>query len=64
MVIEGACLLIIVLIGRLGRLCAGLVEILNEVPAAVEHGSGLPALQCESQTPPDLLEEGGLAPKA
>ena len=56
MVVEGACLLVI-LIGRLGRRGAGLVGMLNEVPAAVEHEFGLPALQCESQAPPDLLEE-------
>ena len=34
---------------------------LNEVPAAVEHEFGPPAVQCESQAPPDLLEEEGLA---
>ena len=34
---------------------------LNEVPAAVEHEFGPPAVQCESQAPPDLLEEDGLA---
>ena len=38
-----------------------LVGVLNEVPAAVEHKFGPPAVQCESQAPPDLLEEDGLA---
>ena len=33
----------------------------NEVPAAVEHEFGPPAVQCESQAPPGLLEEDGLA---
>ena len=37
------------LIGRLGRHGAGLVGVLNEVPAAVEHEFGPPAVQCESQ---------------
>ena len=60
MVLERACLLV-VLIGRLGRRGAGLVGILNEVPAAVEHEFGPPAVLCESQAPPDLLEEDGLA---
>ena len=36
MVVEGVCLLV-VLIGRLGRRGAGLVGMLNEVPAAFEH---------------------------
>ena len=31
------------------------------VPAAVEHEFGPPAVQCECQGPPDLLEEDGLA---
>ena len=60
MVVEGVCLLV-VLIGRLGRHGAGLVGVLNEVPAAVEHEFGPPAVQCKSQAPPDLLEEDGLA---
>ena len=34
---------------------------LNEVSAAAEHGFGRPAVQCESEAPPDLLEEDGLA---
>jgi hypothetical protein len=38
-----------------------LVGRLNEVPAAVEHEFGPPAVQCKSQAPPDLLEEDGLA---
>ena len=59
-VVEGACLLV-VLIGRLGRHGAGLVWVLNEVPAAVGYEFGPPAVQCESQAPPDLLEEDGLA---
>ena len=45
MVVEGVCLLA-VFIGRHG---AGLVGILNEVPEAVEHEFGPPAVQCESQ---------------
>ena len=60
MVVDGACLLA-VLVGRLGRRGTGLVGMLNEVPAAVEHEFGPPAVQCEFQTPPDLLEEDGLA---
>ena len=60
MVVEGVCLLV-VLIGRLCRHGAGLVGMLNEVPASVESKLGPPAVQCESQAPPDLLEENGLA---
>ena len=30
---------------------------LSEVPAAVGHGFGPPAIKCESQAPLDLLEE-------
>ena len=56
MVVERACLLV-VLIGRLGRHRAELVGVLNEVPAAVEHEFGPPAVQGESQAPPDLLEK-------
>ena len=59
-VVEGVCLLV-VLIGRLGNHGAGLVGVLNEIPAAVEHEFGPPAVQCKSQAPPDLLEEYGLA---
>ena len=51
MVIEGACLLV-VLIGRPGRHGAGLVGMLNEVPEAVEHEFGPPGVQCESQASP------------
>ena len=58
--VESACLLV-VLIGRLGRHATGLVGVLNEVTAAVEHGFCPPAVQFESQAPPDLLEEDGLA---
>ena len=58
-VVEGICLL--VLIVRLGRHGAGLVGMLNEVLAAAEHEFGPPAVQCESQAPPGLLEEDGLA---
>ena len=47
MVVEGVCLLV-VLIGRLGRHGAGLVEMLNEVSAAVELEFGPPAVQCKS----------------
>ena len=32
-----------------------------EVPAAAEHEFGPPAVQCESQAPPGLLEEDGIA---
>ena len=53
--------LLLVLIGCLGRRASGLVGLLNEVPAAVEHEFGTPAVQCESQAPPDLLKEDGLA---
>ena len=59
MVAEDVCLLV-VLIGRLGRRGTGLVGMLNEVPAAVEHWFDPPAVQCESVTPPGLLEEDGL----
>ena len=48
------------LIGRLGRRGTGLVRVLYEVPAAVGHKFGPPAVQCGSQAP-DLLEEDGLA---
>ena len=44
-----------------GRHGAGIVGVLNEVPAATEHRFSPPAVQCESQAPPDLLEEDGLA---
>ena len=60
MVVGGACLLV-VLFGRLGRRGAGLVGMLNEVQAMVEHESGPAAVQCEFQAPPDLLKEDGLA---
>ena len=61
MVIKGVCLLVI-LIGRLGRRGTGLVDVLNEAPvAAAEHEFGPLAVQCESQAPPGLLEEEGLA---
>ena len=60
MVVDGVCLLA-VLIGRLGRHGYGLVGVLNEVPAAVRHEFGPPAVQCESRASPDLLEEDGLA---
>ena len=53
MVVEGVCLLV-VLIGRLGRRGAGLVGMLNEVPAASGHEFGSPAVQCESEAPLDL----------
>ena len=53
--------LLVVLIGRLGRLRTKLVGILKEVPAAAEHEFGPSAMQFESQAPPDLLEEDGLA---
>ena len=58
--IEGACLLF-VLIGRLGRHGAGLIGMLNEVPEAVEYEFGPPAVQCETQAPPELLEKDGPA---
>ena len=56
--VEGACLLV-VLIVRLGRHGAGLVGVLNEVPGAVEHEFGPPAVQSEYHAPPNLLEEDG-----
>ena len=56
MVLEGACLLI-ALIGRLGRHGTGLVGMLNEVPAAVVHEFGPPAVKCEPQAPRGMLEE-------
>ena len=59
-VVKGVCLLV-VLIGRLGRHGTGLVGLLNEAQAAVEHEFGPPAVQCESQAPLGLLEEDGLA---
>ena len=34
---------------------------LDEVPAAAEHEFDPPAVQCEFQAPPGLLEEDGLA---
>ena len=54
--VEGVYLLV-VLIGRLGHHGAGLIGVLNEVPAVVENEFGPPAVQFESQAPPDLLEE-------
>ena len=60
MVVKGVCLLI-VLAGRIGRHGAGLVGMLNEVPAAVGHEFGPPAVQGKSQAFPDLLEEDGFA---
>ena len=60
MVVEGACLLVF-LIGRLRGRGTGLVGVLKEVPAAAGHELSLSAVQCESQTPPGMLEEDGLA---
>ena len=60
MVVEGACLLLVI-IGRLGCHGAGLDGVLREVRAAVEHAFGPPAVQCESQATPGMLEEDGLA---
>ena len=60
MVVRGLCLLIIP-IGCLGRRGTGLVSMLNEVPAAVEHEFGPPAVKCKSRAPSDLHEEDGLA---
>ena len=60
MVVESVFLLV-VLIGRLGRHGTGLVGVLNEDPAAVEHEFGPPEVQCDSQAPPGPLEEDGLA---
>ena len=48
--VEGACLLV-VLISRLSRRGTGLVGVLNEVPEAVGHEFGPPAVQCESRAP-------------
>ena len=56
MVVEGVCLLV-VLIGRLGRRGTGLVGMPNEVPVAVEHEFGPPAVQCESRASLNLLED-------
>ena len=50
--VEDMCLLVF-LIGRLGRHGAGLVGVLNEVPAAVEHEFGLTHLRCSAS--PRLL---------
>ena len=58
-VLEGAGLLV-VFIGSLGRHGTGLVGMLNKVPAAVGHEFDPPAVQCESQAPPDLLKKHGL----
>ena len=58
--VVGLCLLV-AHVGLLGRRGTGLVGVLNEVSAAVEHKFGPPAVQCESQAPLDLLEEAGLA---
>ena len=60
MVVEGECLLVVV-IGRPGSRGTGLVGLLNEVPAAAEHEFGPPAVQCESHAPLSMLEEDGLA---
>ena len=60
MVVKGLCLLVVP-VGRLGRRGTGLAGALNEVPAAIGHGIGPPAVQCDSQANPDLLEEDGLA---
>ena len=60
MVVRGTCLFV-VLISRLGRRGTGLGGVLNEVPVAVGHGFGPPAVRCESQAPPGLLEGDGLA---
>ena len=38
-----------------------MVGMLNEVPAAAEREFGPPAVKCESQAPPDLLEKDRLA---
>ena len=57
LVAEGACLLV-VLIGRLGSHGAGLVGVLNEVPAAVEHEFGPLAVQ-EVQVPGSSGPAGG-----
>ena len=56
MVVQNVCLLV-VLICRLGRRVTGLVGVLNEVSVSVEHEFGPPAVQCESQATPGLLEE-------
>ena len=52
-VVEGVCLLV-VLIGRLGRHGAGLVGMLNKIPAAVDHESGLTHPRCSAS--PRLLQ--------
>ena len=53
--------LLVVLISRLGRHGAELVGMLHEVSAEVEHEFRPPAVQCESQVPPGLLDGKGLA---
>ena len=58
--VEGVCPLI-ALIGRLGRRGIGLVGMLNEVPAAIEHEFGPLAVQCEPRASPGMLEEDGIA---
>ena len=59
-VVKNVCLLV-VLIGRLSRRGTGMVGGLNEVPAAAGQRIGPPAVQCEFQSPPDLLGEDGPA---
>ena len=59
MVVEGVCLLA-VLIGHLGCHEAGFVGMVNEFPAAADHEFGPPAVQSESQAPPEMLEEDEL----
>ena len=44
-----------------GRRGTGLVGVLSEVPASAGHGFSPPAVHCEPQAPPDLLEGDGLA---
>ena len=54
-VIEGLCLLV-VCVGRIRRRWAGLIWVLNEVPAAAKHKLGPTAVQSEPRAPPDLLK--------
>ena len=56
MVVEGACLLA-VLIGFLGHRGMGLVVVLNKAPEAAGHEFDPPAEQCGSQASPSLQEK-------
>ena len=59
MVAVGACFFV-VFVGHIRRRGAGLVWVLSRAPAAVKHGLGPPAVQCEPRAPPDLPKKVGL----